>query len=100
MRKYFLFTLFLCSLTISHSYTNNEGVVFYCRVCGQVIANYSSIIEKDADNVDSISELGNQNNGVQIQYDSFESSVKIIIYIDYSIESMERKETSVCICRE
>lgn len=75
MREYLLFALFVLSIAISHSHIDKEDVVFYCRVCGHVIANYSSIIEKDADDVDSISELENQVNGIQIPFDSFESSV-------------------------
>ena len=61
-----------------NDHSSSKNVVFYCRACGSIIANYSSIIEKDAEGVDAIAELDDQEEDVQIQYDSFESSVSTI----------------------
>lgn len=74
-------------LVIGHG---DEDVHFYCRVCGSLIANNSSIIEKKSENVDSTVELANQEDGVHIHYSSFESSVGYSWVVDNLIENMER----------
>lgn len=83
-----LFSLLL--LTVVYSCNDKQETQFYCRVCGAIIANYSSIIEKDAEHVDSVSDLLGQEEGVQIQYDSFESSVYLSYLTIYSLEYLER----------
>jgi len=75
--------------------SRGKDVVFYCRVCGSIIANYSSIVEKDAEGVDAIAELDNQEGGLQIQYDSFESSVSPKRCCDNIVESLERQKDCI-----
>lgn len=82
-----VFSLFL---VLVYSIENINNIHFHCRACGAIIANYSSIVEKDALDVDEVSELLHQQEGVHIQYDSFDSSVCHFLFYCYLIEDMEK----------
>lgn len=86
MKEVFIFLLMII-LVIGHG---DEDVHFYCRVCGSLIANSSSIIEKKPENADSTVEMTNQEDGVHIHYNSFESSVRVFSSINNILENMER----------
>ena len=79
----------------TNEHSRGKDVVFYCRVCGSIIANYSSIVEKDAEGVDVVAELYNQEGDLQIQYDSFESSVSPKFGCTNNVESLERQKACI-----
>ena len=70
-----LFLSVLLLLCIGHAELEHHEVHFYCRVCGALIANYSSIIEKSPEMADKHGHLDHQEENVVIPYDSFHSSV-------------------------
>ena len=48
---------------------------FYCRKCGTLIANYSSLIDKKSENAQFRGELENQEGEIHVHYDQFDSNV-------------------------
>ena len=68
--------LFLCVGTFSHETEHSENH-FYCRVCGSIIANSTSLISKEAEGVHVRGQLENQDGDAVIWFDSFDSSVGI-----------------------
>ena len=47
---------------------------FYCRVCGSIVVNSTSIVAKEAEGVYSKGKLEDQDGDEVIRYDSFDSS--------------------------
>ncbi len=65
----------LFSFSVCNAEEERKEVHFYCRVCGSLIANYSSVVKKEALHVDEHAQLENQKGNLRIEYDRFDSSV-------------------------
>lgn len=53
---------------------------FYCRVCGSIIANSTSMIAKEAKGVHTRGQLEDQDAETVIWFDSFDSSVGLPLH--------------------
>ena len=70
-----LYLVLLFRFSVCNAEEERKEVHFYCRVCGSLIANYSSVVKKEALHVDEHKQLENQEGNLRIEYDSFGSSV-------------------------
>ena len=75
--KQLLLSFLLFSMVVSCE-TKGKEVQFYCRVCGALIANYSSWTDKTSSKALLRQELGNLENGLHIHYDQFVDNVRSI----------------------
>lgn len=73
MKQLFLSLLLLCMVVSCE--TKGKEVHFYCRVCGALIANYSSWVDKASSKAQSRQELGSLEKGLHIHYDQFVGNV-------------------------
>ena len=72
-----LLAVLLLSLGAFAHETEHSENHFYCRVCGSIIANSTSLVPKEAEGVHVRGQLENQDGDTVIWFDSFDSSVGI-----------------------
>ena len=70
-----LFALLLLCFGVSTHESEHSVNHFYCRVCGSIIANSTSMITKEAKGVHSRGQLEDQDGDAVIWFDSIDSMV-------------------------
>lgn len=71
-----LFLSFLLFYLVVSCETKGKEVLFYCRMCGALITNYSSLLDKTSSNAQLRKELRSLEKGLHIHYDQFVENVE------------------------